>query len=158
MDISSGNVGIASASAILIGTLIGRLNGIITDQHLLTALVIVGATCFSYLFSWAFTDGYKNYMWPKEKWKERKVKQKIYVCSWLSAGAMMMFVGAALLFTTRDPKIWAYASLAWVALSFFVGVTSSWLWRFVFDNALPRFARWVRGKKLAITRKPGETD
>lgn len=155
MDISSGNVGIASASAILIGTLIGRLNGIITDQHILTALVIMAATCFSYLFSWAFADGYKNYMWPKDKWKELEVKQKIYVAAWLSGTGMMMFVGAALLFTTRDPKIWAYASLAWVALSVFVGVTSSWVWSFVFDNALPRFALWVRGKKMAITRKRG---
>ncbi len=148
MDTPGGNIGVVGAACVLAVTLIGRVNGMITDERLSAALVIMGATVFSYLFSWAFTDGYKNYKWPPERFDERKVRQKIFVCAWLSGGLMMLFVGAATLWlTVNEPKILVPLSLAWVALSIFVGATSPWLWSFTFDNVFPWF------KKTFISRR-----
>lgn len=144
-------MGIGAAAALCLTTWISRVTGLVTDDQLLYvfwALVIVaGSMIVSYGISWTATDGYKRYHWAPDRWKDQKVKKRIFKCAWWSGGVSMFACGCfALLLTTTGMRL-AIFSFGWLILCFFVAFTSPWLWAFTNDNFLPRLKRMVRGKR-----------
>jgi hypothetical protein len=140
---------IGGALVLLAVTLIGRLNGLITDDRLLYAfwalLAVTLSAVVSYIISWASTDGYKKYNWPPNRWGEQAIKKKIFKVAWVSAGTPMALFGAVILVATTTGKALIFSGVVWLHFVALVSATSPWLWCFVFDNLMPRLKRWARG-------------
>lgn len=154
MNVKSLTIG--GALVLLAVTLIGRVNGLVTDDQLICAFwAIVAVTVsasVSYLISWAATDGYKKYNWPPNRWKDQTVKRKIFKFAWWSAGVPMSMFGAVVLIWSVTGKLLLIGSIGWLLLTACVAVTSPWLWAFVMDSLLPRLKRYARGEGPTIHR------
>jgi hypothetical protein len=141
---------IGGAIVLLLTTWISRVTGLVTDNQLLFAffalLAVTASAAFSYIISWATTDGYKKYHWPPNRWREQVIKRKIFKCAWWSAGIPMAVFGASILLWSLTGKMLLIGSVVWSILAVLVAVTSPGLRDFVVDSLIPRLKRWAKGK------------
>lgn len=138
---------IGGALVLLAVTLIGRLEGLITDEFLILAALVLFFVCLSYVVSWGGTQAYKVLYHKPANWNKEPVKRKIYRCALYSGAGTMLLCGSFFLLAdnlTTDEKI--VVGVFWLLACAFVGLSSPLVWRFVFENLMPRFKRWAKGR------------
>jgi hypothetical protein len=136
-----------------------RVTGLVSDEQLLNALylivqiavlgsVVLTFAAISYGVSWSATQAYKVLYLSPSAWGTPKGKRQIYRFAIWSAGLAMLSCGTFFLLaedlTTRDKVV---VSVFWVMLCALVALSSPHLWRFAFENLLPRLRRWARGRE-----------
>lgn len=138
---------IGGALVLLAVTLIGRIEGLIADEFLILSALIIGFACLSYIVSWSVTQAYKVLYYQPRSWTQPQVKRDIYRCAIIIGALTMLACGSFFLLaedlTSREKVV---LSVFWCLACAFVGFTSPFLWRFVFDNVMPRLRRWAKGK------------
>jgi hypothetical protein len=139
---------IGGAFVLLAVTLIGRFNGLITDDFLIIAAIVVFFACLSYIVSWGATQAYKVLYHKRSTWNKDTIKRKIYRCALYNGAGTMLLCGSFFLLAddlTTQEKI--VVGIFWLLACAFVGLSSPLVWRWTFDKLLPRFNRYVSGKK-----------
>lgn len=141
------NLTIGGALSLLIGGAILRYQDLITDDFLILTALVLFFMVASYGVSWGATEAYKRLYHHPKRWREQGVKRKIYRCALYSGAGTMLMCGSFFLLAdnlvTREKLV---VGIFWLLACIFVGLTSPLLWRFVFENCLPRLKRWAKGR------------
>lgn len=155
-----------NAKSLTIGSIIlgllsvwaSRAGGLVSDEQLLSALlfivnivvlggVVLTFAAISYGISWGATQAYKMLYLKHGTWHQEAVKRKIYRVAVWAAGLIMLACGSFFLLAgdlTTQEKI--VVGVFWLLACAFVGLSSPLVWRFVFENLMPRFKRWAKGR------------
>jgi hypothetical protein len=98
--------------------------------------------------SWSATEAYKRLYFKPADWTKPLVKKKIYRCALYSGAGTMLLCGTVFLLADGlTPQERAVVGVFWFLGCVFIGLTSPLLWRFVFDNLMPRLKRWAKGRE-----------
>lgn len=151
---------IGGALTALVVGIIYQYGELITDDFLLLAALVLGAMIASYGVSWCATQAYKVLYFKPSDWKKDTVKRKIYRCAMYSGAGTMLLCGSFFLLAdglSNQEKL--VVGIFWTLGCIFVGLSSPLVWRFVFDNLMPRFKQWARGSKTLVVRnEQGEVE
>lgn len=141
------NLTIGGALSLLIGGAILRYQELITDDFLILTALVLFFMVVSYGVSWSATQAYKVLNFKPALWSKDTVKRKIYAFSIWSGGLTMLACGSfVLLADNLNRRELAVLTIFWTLACLFVSFTSPFLWRFVFENCLPRLKRWAKGR------------
>lgn len=139
---------IGGAFTALVVGIIYQYSELITPEFLLLAALVLFFVFVSYGVSWGATEAYKRLYHHPKRWKEEGVKRKIYRCALYSGSFSMGACGSIFVLVedmTRAEQI--VIGVFWLLACAFVGLSSPLVWRWTFDKVLPRFNRYVVGKK-----------
>lgn len=141
------NLTIGGALSVLIGGAILRYQNLITDEFLILAALVLFFMCASYGVSWGATEAYKRLYHHPKRWREQGVKRKIYRCALYSGAGTMLMCGSFFLLAEQLSNTEKFvAGTFWLLACVFVGLSSPLVWRFVFENLMPRLKRWAKGR------------
>jgi hypothetical protein len=137
----------AALTTLVVGCIL-RYQDLITDEFLLLAALVLFFMCVSYGVSWGATQAYKVLYHKRSTWNKDTIKRKIYRCALYNGAGTMLLCGSFFLLAddlTTQEKI--VVGIFWLLACAFVGLSSPLVWRWTFDKLLPRFNRYVSGKK-----------
>jgi hypothetical protein len=142
------NLTIGGSLSVLIGGAILRYQDLITDEFLILSALVLFFAAVSYLMSWSATEAYKRLYFKPADWAKPLVKKKIYRCALYSGAGTMLLCGTVFLLADGlTPQERTVVGVFWFLGCVFIGLTSPLLWRFVFDNLMPRLKRWAKGRE-----------
>ncbi len=133
-------------TALAVG-IIYQYGELITPDFLLLAALVLFLIIVSYGLSWSATEAYKRLYHHQVNWKKEHVKRSIYRCALYSGAGSMLLCGSIFLLADFDTQQRIVFGVFWTIASLFVGFSSPLVWRWTFDKLLPRFNRFVSGKK-----------
>jgi hypothetical protein len=151
---------ITGALILLAVTLIGRFEGLVTDQMLFWAAMVIGMAVGSYAFSIGATEWYKRRTFSQKQIECindqhstdcDKEKRKTY--NFAVRSGFLAMAGCGVIFLLLEGATWRHTlviAVFWLFGSMIVGVTSPIVWRV----ARNRFLN-VAGENEAMDR-PGE--
>lgn len=141
------NLTIGGAFTAVVAGIIYKYGELITDGFLLLTALVLFFVVLSYLISWGVTQAFKRlYLTPKQV-RSEPGKRNLYRCALYSGSGCMLLCGSLFLLAdlTTNEKI--VVGVFWLLACAFVGFSSPLVWRWTFDKLLPRFNRFVVGKK-----------
>lgn len=142
---------IGGAITAVISMLILRFNNIIQDQMLLWIGLGFVLTILAIGAGWTVTEGYKRIFLNEEDWSSKPIQRKIFISAWLvSFVSMNIALAVFFLLTDFQWRIGAAFVIAWEFWSLLMSGSSPYLWKWVFERALPAVGRRILRREPII--------
>lgn len=135
----------------LISLLVLRFNDLISDQLLLWIGLGVVLTILAVGAGWTVTEGYKRIVLNEEDWSSKPIQRKIFIFAWISS-LIFMNIALAVFFLLTDFH-WRTGTafvIAWEFWALLMSGFSPYLWKWVFERALPAVGRRILRREPII--------